>query len=146
MKETDTKKTDDLLAILKHAENEGDLKRYLRDTEDFTGLSFQTYFNRLLKASGISKASLVKRSGIERTYLYQLLNGTRSPGRDHLLRMCIGTGLTLEETTRCMEQLALGVLYAKNPRDAILICAINRGYTVDETNALLYDMKEATLN
>ena len=146
MEETNIKKTDDLLAILKHAETEGDLKRYLRDTGDCTGLSFQTYFNRLLEASGLTKAALVKRSGIARTYLYQLLNGTRCPGRDHLLRMCIGAGLTLEDTTRCLEQLSLGILYAKNPRDAIIIYSINRGYTVDETNTLLYDMKEATLS
>ncbi len=142
---TADKKTDDLLLIIKQAENEGDLKRYISDTTEYAGRSFTEYFEALLEERNISKADMVKRSGIERTYTYQLLNGTRVPGRDNLLRLCIGAQLTLEETTRCLEMLSLGILYAKNARDAVIIYAICRGMSVEETNALLYDMKKATL-
>ncbi len=140
------KKTSELLNILNRTSEQQALQRYIENIETDHSLSFTEYFSELLEQRKLSRAELVTRSGIERTYLYQLLNGTRSPGRDHLLRLSIGAGLSLEETTRCLELLSLGILYAKNPRDAVLIYCINRNMNLDETNALLYDMKEAPLS
>ncbi len=139
------KKTDDLLKILNRAETDEALARYMTETSDYKGVSFVDYFNSLLEKEGISKAALVTRTGIERTYLYQLLNGTRQPSRDYAIAMCIAAGLSLEQTTRCLELLSEGILYAKNARDAIIIYAINREHSVDKTNELLFDMGEEPL-
>ncbi len=139
------KKTDDLLKILNRAETDEALASYMTETSDYKGVSFVDYFNALLEKEGISKAALVTRTGIERTYLYQLLNGTRQPSRDYAIAMCIAAGLNLEQTTRCLELLSEGILYAKNARDAIIIYAINREHSVDKTNELLFDMGEEPL-
>ena len=145
MKEVIKKKTIELLDILSQAENSEALKKYLEDTADCKELNFTDYFNELLSKKGINKSDMVTRSGIERTYLYHILSGDRIPGRDNALRLCIGAGLKLEETMRCLELLSVGILYAKNKRDSIIIYSINRGLSVDETNSLLYEHDEPPL-
>ena len=138
------KKTADLLSILKDAETQGDLQRYIEDTAAYA-TDYVTYINELTHSRGIEKTDLIAATGIERTYLYQCLNGTRNPGRDYAIAICLAAKCTLEETTRCLELLSAGILYAKNKRDAILIYAINRSMSVNQTNELLFQMKEATL-
>ena len=138
------KKTDDLLTILQDARTQGDLKRYIEDTAQYA-TDYVTYINELIRSRGIEKTDLIAATGIERTYLYQCLNGTRKPGRDYAVAICLAARCTLEETTRCLELLSAGILYAKNTRDAILIYAVNRSMSVNQTNELLFQMKEATL-
>ena len=141
----ENKKTSDLLEILNNTDSEEGLKRYVQDTADYAATDFLSYFIALLDENGISKAELVKKTGIERTYLYQLLNGQRTPTRDYLITMCIAAGLKLEQVTRCLELSQEGILYAKNKRDSVLIYAINRGYNVMQTNELLFEMNEELL-
>ena len=47
------------------------------------------------------------------------MKGTRKPGRDKLLRLSIGAGLTLRETTRVLELSEMATLYPKSRRDMI---------------------------
>lgn len=145
MSKASEKKTVELLEILNQAKNSEGLKKYLDDTTEYANLDFQTYFNTLLEQKHISKSEMVELSGIERTYLYHILSGTRTPGRDNAIRLCIGAGLSLEETMRCLELLSVGILYAKNKRDSIIIYSINRGNNIIETNDLLYEMNEKPL-
>ena len=145
MKEATDKKTIELLDILNQAENSEGLKKFLNETANYKSLNFTDYFNELLSKKGINKSDMVSRSGIERTYLYHILSGGRLPGRDNALRLCIGAGLNLEETMRCLELLSVGILYAKNKRDSIIIYSINRSFSVDEANSLLYEHDEQPL-
>ena len=145
MSKASEKKTVELLEILNQAKNSEGLKKYLDDTTEYANLDFQTYFNTLLEQKHISKSEMVELSGIERTYLYHILSGSRTPGRDNAIRLCIGAGLSLEETMRCLELLSVGILYAKNKRDSIIIYSINRGNNIIETNDLLYEMNEKPL-
>jgi hypothetical protein len=74
-----------------------------------------------------------------------MLNGTRKPGRDNALALCIAGKLNIAETVRYLELLELATLYPKDMRDSIIIYSINRGLTITETNELLYSKKEKTL-
>ena len=79
------------------------------------------------------------------SYLYQILNGRRTPSREKALRLCIGAGLSLEETQRVLELGKLGVLYPRDRRDAILIFAVRSGLDTTETDDLLDQFGEALL-
>ena len=76
---------------------------------------------------------------------YQVMKGTRSPGRDKVLRLCLGAGLTLRETTRALELSGNAVLYSRKRRDIILTVAINQKAGVDDANLLLYKYGEEPL-
>ena len=73
------------------------------------------------------------------------MKGTRKPGRDKLLRLSIGAGLTLRETTRVLELSEMATLYPKSRRDIIITVAINQKLNVIDTNLLLDQYGEALI-
>lgn len=91
-------------------------------------------------------SELIQKSGLERSYYYQVMKGSRSPSRDKVLRLCIAAGLDLRETTRALELSGNATLYPKNRRDIILTVAINQSASVDDTNLLLFKYGEDPLS
>ncbi|SEP94172.1 hypothetical protein SAMN02910369_00940 [Lachnospiraceae bacterium NE2001] len=139
------KTTNDLLEVLNEIEDKTTLNDYLANIEKYKDLNYIDYFETVMNSHNIKKNELVNASGLSRTYCYQLINGTRKPGRDNALTLCIAAHFTLAEAIRYLELLELGTLYPKNIRDSIIIYAINRELTVQETNDLLYSKNEKTL-
>ena len=107
--------------------------------------SFPRYFRSLPAVQQMDNGELIQRSGLERSYFYQVMKGTRSPGRDKVLRLCLAAGLTMKETTRALELSENAVLYPRNRRDIILTVAVNQKAGVDDTNLLLYKYGEEPL-
>ncbi|MCR5796261.1 MAG: helix-turn-helix domain-containing protein [Solobacterium sp.] len=139
--------TDRLEEKLVRIRDENELYRYLDDPDALLGFaSFPEYFLSLDRVAGMAPADLVRASGIDRTYCYQILNGTKPrPGRDKIIRLCIAAGLTLKETMRALKTGGEAVLYARNRRDAVIIYCIEQGYSCEETDILLDDMNERPL-
>lgn len=130
--------TEKLDEILSNIDNESEMKKYMDNpkvTENFN--SFLEYFHSLSKVTKIPDSEMIKRSGIEKSYYYQIMKGTKTPGRDKILRLCIAAGLTLRETTRALQISKEAILYSKNRRDIIISVAINQKASVIDTNILL---------
>ncbi|MBR3042214.1 MAG: helix-turn-helix transcriptional regulator [Eubacterium sp.] len=140
------KTTNDLLDILNDTQTEENLKSYLDSIDSYKDMNYYDYFETIRIKHNIKKSEIAHKSGISRTYCYQILNGTRKPGRDNAIALCLATHFTLSETIRFLEILNLGILYPKVKRDSLIIYSINRGFSVQETNELLYNQKEATLS
>ncbi len=140
------KTTDELLNVLNGLNRTEDLEDYLGDIDDGKySMSFPEYYNSLPEVNALDKTELMRRSGIERTYFYQLLNGTRNPGRDKVIALCIAAGLDLKHTQRALKLSNLGILYSKNRRDAIIIFSINRHLSNVDTEELLDRLGEKIL-
>ena len=107
--------------------------------------TFREYFRSLPQVHALTDTELIQRSGVEKSYYYQIMKGTKKPGRDKVLRLCIGAGLTSRETTRALELSGCAPLYPKNRRDIILTVAINQNASVDDTNLLLDKYSEEPL-
>lgn len=107
--------------------------------------NFAEYFRSLPDVHKMDSAELIRKSGLERSYFYQVMKGTRNPGRDKVLRLCLGAGLGLKETTRALELSGNAVLYPRKRRDIILTVAINQEAGVDEANLLLFKYNEDPL-
>ena len=137
--------TNDLMDILKDTRTNENLDMYLDDIEKYSEMNYHDYFDKIRLEHGIPKKEIAHSSGISRTYRYQILSGTRKPGRDNAIALCLAAHFSLPETIRFLEILQLGILYPKDIRDSIIIYSINRGMSVQETNELLYSKKEATL-
>lgn len=143
----DKKKTDELTRILEKTCGRKGLESYLDSLPgESVGTDFMDYFLSLPGPKALKGGDLVRKSGIERSYLYQILKGRRIPSREKILRLCIGAGLTLEETQRVLELGKSGILYPRNRRDAILIFAIRSGLDAMETDDLLDQFGEAPLD
>lgn len=141
------KSTNELLQILNSTENVSDLYEYSQSEELHTlPSSVHEYLLKHMCDAGITASELIRRSQIQRNYGYQILNGTKKPGRDKIIALCISLALPLDEVQRALAIAQEGTLYPKCRRDSILIFSINQKISVQETNELLYSMDEAPLN
>lgn len=107
--------------------------------------SFARFFRSLPAVQQMDNGELIQKSGLERSYFYQVMKERRSPGRGKVLRLCLAAGLTMKETTRALELSENALLYPRNRRDIILTVAINQKAGVDEANLLLYKYGEEPL-
>lgn len=108
-------------------------------------VSFHARLSELMERRGCSAARLVERSGLSKSFFYQLLSGERLPGRDVVVRLALVLGLDLGETQRLLAAARKGSLYPKVRRDAAIICCILRGDGLLETEEFLEASGEAPL-
>lgn len=138
--------TDELLKRLNSAKTVSDLEKFAKENEKFPlETTFAEYMEIHRAASGISVAQLIEHAGIQRNYGYQILNGTRNPGRNKVIALCLSLKMSLEDTQRALTLAKEGILYAKNIRDSILIFCINKKMSVMESNYLLESKKQEIL-
>lgn len=134
------KKTDNLLNILKNINNKSHLNRYVDFLEsEENNLQLSEYILNVSTSKGLKKVDIIKNAHIYRTYGYEILNGKKLPSRNKLLQICIGNKFTLVETNKSLTLAKLGVLYAKDPRDSIIIYTINNKLSLIHTNIILDD-------
>jgi len=145
MKEKHTK---ELHSILKDTSSRSELINVLENESfDFSSKTFAEYFLSLTIADDNSnRADLVKNSQIERTYCYQILNGTKKPGKDKVIALCLAAKVGETETQRCLFLASHAQLHPKNRRDAIIIYSITNSLSVRDTNSLLTDLEEEILD
>ena len=142
----DKSTTGKLAEVLATIDNTQDMEKFMEQpkvTDSFK--TFPEYYRSLPRVKGTTDSALIELSGIERSYYYQIMKGKRHPSRDKILRLCIGAGLTLRETTRALELSENAPLYPKSRRDIIITVAINQSTTVIDTNLLLFEYGEKAL-
>lgn len=87
---------------------------------------FAAYMRAVLKAKGIRQTEDFIRADVPEHYGYRLISEERhTKQRDVILRLCIGGRLSLEETQKALTLYGLLPLYARSPRDAVIMVAIN---------------------
>ena len=112
---------------------------------DFDAPALTDYLHTLLQRRGLTVGEAIQRCNLDRSYGYQLFNGTRRPTRDVLLALAIHLGLTEEEAQRLLKLAGRPVLYARNRRDAAILFALNKRLTLPQTEELLAQLEEASL-
>lgn len=142
----DEKSTDQLSKILTSTHSPKGLEQYIIcHTQPDAAFSFHTAFDQLLQQHALKKSEVICRSGLERTYGYQLLNGRKQPGRDKILALGIAAGLSLQEVQQLLKRSKAGILYPRSSRDAVLIYGIEHHLDVIRVNEMLADIGERLL-
>lgn len=100
---------------------------------------FYEYLNYIIASKELIPADVIRRSGISRNYVYNILNGIKKkPGRDKVLALCIGSSMTFSETQKALEIAGLAPIYPRNDRDVWIAVAINQGVSsVLQVNLML---------
>ena len=78
-------------------------------------------------------------SDIPERYGYKLIaEDKHTINRDIIIRLCLGAQFSLKEVQRALKLYGMSPLYARIPRDAVLIIAFNsRLYEMAEVDSLL---------
>ena len=107
---------------------------------------FGSYMKECFRERGLKQQEVFIAADCSESYGYKLLSGEKhTVQRDLILRLCFGGRLTLEEAQRALKLYGMAPLYAKLPRDAVLMIAFNTGvHDIWEVNSLLarYEMEE----
>lgn len=106
---------------------------------------FHEYLLELCRERQMKKETVIRRAGIERTYGYQLLNGTRKPSRDKTLQLALALRLNMDETQKLLQIAEKSPLYPRLKRDAAVLYCVSHGYGVMETQSLLHELGLALL-
>lgn len=114
-------------------------KKYMLD------LTLSEYLTLLLQQKELSRADVVRDSGLEKAYVYQIFDGKKRPSREKLIPIAFGLHLNVEETQRMLKLGGCSELYARKTRDAIILFAIQQGMDIAATDDLLYNNDLPTL-
>ena len=111
------------------------------NTEEIHELSLSEYLLELLQKYDLEKSDVFKRAGMADTnYGYELFrNDVKKASRDKLIRICIGFPLSVEEAQKVLRYGKVRPLYPRDERDAYILFGLNKKYTLDELNDLLYE-------
>lgn len=138
--------TDELLKKLRSSRLEASLKEYTSLLETQPSFrSFAEYLKDYLEKHEICESELIKDSLISRTYAYQILNGTKNPGRNKVLSLCIAAKMSYEETQKALLLADFGKLYPRRKEDSVIIFALEHQLSVLQTNELLFEECNTTL-
>ena len=100
---------------------------------------FCDYMHELIKKKNKKQQDIFLEADISERYGYKLLSEEkRTKQRDVILRICYAAGFSLAETQEALKIYGMPQLYAKTPRDAMLMVIFNqRPGGVIEVNQLL---------
>lgn len=128
--------TDKLYKALKKT---GDLSLYLEQNADklIDEPVLSTHLELLLREKGVSRADVIKRGELDGSYGYQVFRGQKHPSRETVIQLAFGFALDLDGAQKLMKNAQVGILYARDRRDAVIMYGLNKGWSLDRTNAEL---------
>ena len=137
----ESKSTDELEKIL-GSTHINEVSAYLKSNEESiitNEYAFHEYISKLIKLKNLRKQDVFLAADVPEKYGYKLLSGEKhTKQRDVILRLCYASELTLEETQKALKLYRMPELYAKIPRDAMIMIAFNeRPGSIIDVNAFL---------
>ena len=136
-----TKTTEELEKVLGNT-HVNDTKKYLTENADELldpDRPFADYMKKLIKEKDLFQQDIFLKADIPDRYGYKLLSEEKhTKQRDVILRLCYAAELTLDETQKALKIYGMPELYARVPRDAVLMIIFNnRPGIIIDVNAYL---------
>lgn len=103
------------------------------------------YLHELLDQKGLKRSAVVRASGLNGTFVYDVFAGKSRLGRDNALMLAFGLGCTLRETQRLLRLDGVAELWPKVRRDAVIIWCVEHGLSRTQADDELYRLGEKTL-
>ena len=137
----------DTAKLLEELQSFSDFTQFYEENQThFAATSLSDALQALVSEKGLAVADVVKNSEMSEVYAYQILSGIKQhPGREKVLCLAIGMGLSGEETQTLLKTTGYAPLYAKRPSDAIVLYGLYKRLNVVEVNNLLYEYGQETL-
>ena len=133
------KPTDELNKLLENM-NPEQLEDYYKTNRKYLAeekKAFYYYFKDVLDKKNIMLKDVYSFAGVTESYGSKIISMEKhTKNRDLIIRLCLAGHFTWEETNRALKLYGFTELYAKDPRDACIIVAINNRmfapYQIDE--------------
>lgn len=132
------KSTDELLEILKSKSSYREF--FEEEVGELSFASVSEYLELLLGEKGLKKSDVIEKANLDKYYAYQIFNGTKeNPSRDKLIMLAFGMELNLNETRKLLKLCGVADLYARSPRDSIIMFCLMKKKDLLVCNEYLHD-------
>ncbi len=136
MQKKSTNELNDLLENMKPDQFDSYLKdnsKYMADEKK----AFYYYMKDVLDEKNIKLKDVYSFAGVTESYGSKIVTMEKhTKDRDLIIRLCLAGHFNWDETNRALKLYGLSELYAKDPRDACIIVAVNNRifdmYEIDE--------------
>lgn len=127
-----------------------DLEKELCEAEEFDeelirqnpAPDFYLLIDELLKERNLKRSDLILHLNFERTYGYQILNGTRIPTKKQIILIGLYLGITVEQMQQLLKICGREGLYVRNVEDAKVVFALQHNYTYEQAvNFIFYPVE-----
>ncbi|MGN1136552.1 MAG: hypothetical protein ACI4SF_10070 [Oscillospiraceae bacterium] len=106
-----------------------DIERMIRRTKRFNmdiildnpPMTFSSYIQEILEEKNVKRSHLIRALNLDRNYGYQILNGTRLPTKQQIIRIGLYLQLSVEQVQRMLNQCERDALYVRRPEDAMAV-------------------------
>lgn len=104
------------------------------------------HLSELCAKKNIKPREVVKNADIDRIYGAELFSGRRrNPSRDYIIRLAFGYGLNYKECQRLLTVAGKNLLYARVPRDVVIINCLHNKMNFQQAELSLHEMGFSTL-
>ena len=125
-------------ALLRGLFKASQIESYLQtEAAAFKMQPFHEFICELCEQKGMLRVEVVRRSGIERSYGFQIFQGTKKPSRDKVIQIAIGFELDYEGTQELLKYARHSALYPRFKRDAAIIYCLNKRLGFTQTQEML---------
>lgn len=139
-----TKRTNDLMEELSGQDT--DLDRYFEENPtSFINVDIKEFWKKAVDTSSKTKSDIINKADMSYCYFYDVINGRKIPSKDKIIRIVLAMNLSLDDCQEALRISGKSALYPRIKRDSILIYAINKGYSIYQTNDLLLEHGEEML-
>lgn len=133
------KTTGELLELLKKSPAAASYMEHAAD-DLIHQIPLSIYLTNLIEEKAMEKSRLIRLSGLDRGYVYDILAGKKNPSRDKVLALCFAMSLSAEDTQQLLKSTGYAPLYVRLERDSIILFGLEHGISLMETNELLFEM------
>lgn len=133
------KNTEELFNALK---KDPDVEQFLANNPQEFLTPLHVYLKKLLDDKKLTKKFLYTELNCQPAHIYHIFEGTKKPSRQRLVAISRAMNLNLDETQYLLRYGGYGILYPRNPWDAVVISSIEHNLPVAEMNELLRQLGE----
>ncbi len=133
-----SKNTTELLHELEEAKTTKEFQDFIKHNDsEMQRASFGDIVLRLCARYEMTASSLQPQIAISKSQFYNLLNGTRNPSKESVLKIAFGLKITQSELNELLRASGYQSLDPKNREDAIIIFGLDNKKEVGKIDELL---------
>ena len=138
------KRTEQLMQMLEKNES---IAEFIADNSaEFSKKTLCECLDWLNSKYNVKKSDVIKSSGLDQIYAYQIFAGSKNPSRDKLVALMFGYSLSVSDGNMLLNCAGLSPLYPRSKRDAIIIFGLNNKLSINEIDDLLFELNQETIS
>lgn len=133
-----SKNTTELVNELEQAKTTKEFEDFLKRND--TEMHRESFGDRVVKLCAkyeITPSALQPQIALSKSQFYSLLNGTRNPSKESVIKIAFGLKVTLDEINELLKAAGYHALDPKEKEDAIIIFGIDNKKEVGKIEELL---------